>query len=158
MADRNKTITIGEAAPDFTLKDQKGKEFSLSKQKGKRVLLSFQPLAWTPICQNQMRALEEHFEILKALNTVPVGLSIDSMHSKKAWAESMGLKNLKLLADFWPHGGVAKQYGLFREQDGYSERANVIVDGQGKVAWVKVYEISQLPDLHEVIEILEKLK
>jgi peroxiredoxin len=158
MAERNKPISAGETAPDFTLKDQKGKEFTLSKQKGKRVLLSFQPLAWTPVCQNQMKALEAHFETLKTLSTVPVGLSIDSVPSKKMWAESMGLKHLKVLADFWPHGGTARLYGLFREPDGFSERANVLVDEQGKVAWVKIYEISQLPDLHEVIEVLEKLK
>ena len=158
MADRNKPITTGEAAPDFTLKDQTGKEFTLSKQKGKRVLLSFQPMAWTAVCQNQMRALEEHFGTIKALNTVPVGLSIDSVPSKKAWADSMGLKNLRLLADFWPHGAVAKLYGIFREEGGTSERANIIVDEKGKIAWIKVYEISQLPDIHEVIEVLEKLK
>jgi len=158
MADRNEPITIGEEAPDFTLKDQKGKQFTLSKQKGKRVLLSFQPLAWTAICQNQMKALEEHLDTLKALNTVPVGLSVDSVPSKKMWAQSMGLKNLKMLADFWPHGAVAKLYGLFRETDGFSERANIIVDEKGKVAWAKVYEISQLPDIHEIIETLKKLK
>jgi peroxiredoxin len=158
VADRNKAISTGETAPDFTLKDQKGKEFTLSTQKNKRVLLSFQPLAWTPLCQNQMKALEEHFAAFKALNTYPVGLSIDSVPSKKMWAESMGLKNLRLLADFWPHGAVARQYGLFREADGFSERANVIVNEKGKVAWVKVYEISQLPDIHEVIEVIEKLK
>ena len=82
MADRNKPISKGETAPDFTLNDQKGKPFTLSKQKGKRVLLSFQPLAWTPVCQNQMRA-GENFDAIKALNTVPVGLSIDSQHSKR---------------------------------------------------------------------------
>jgi peroxiredoxin len=158
MADRNKPITKGEAAPDFTLKDQNGKDFSPSKQKGKRVLLSFQPMAWTAVCQNQMLALEEHYDILKALNTIPVGLSIDSQPSKKAWAASMGLKKLKLLADFWPHGGAAKAYGLFREADGFSERANVIIDEKGKAAWVKVYDLPQLPDIHEIIDALNNLK
>jgi peroxiredoxin len=158
MANRNKPITKGEAAPDFTLKDQNGKDFILSKQKGKFVLLSFQPLAWTALCQNQMIMLEANYEKLASLNTVTVGLSVDSQPSKKAWAASMGLKKLKVLADFWPHGGVAKAYGLFREEDGHSERANVIVDENGKVAWVKVYEIGTLPDINEVIDTLKKLK
>lgn len=158
MADRNKPISKGETAPDFTLNDQKGKPFTLSKQKGKRVLLSFQPLAWTPVCQNQMRGLEENFDAIKALNTVPVGLSIDSQHSKKAWGEHTGIKNLRMLADFWPHGGVAKAYGLFREADGISERANVIIDENGKVAWVKVYDLPELPDIKKVMDALKALK
>jgi len=158
MAARNKPIGKGEAAPDFTLKDQNNKEFTLSKQKGNRVLLSFQPLAFTPVCQNQMLALEENFDRLKALNTIPIGMSVDSQPTKKAWAATMGLKKLRMLADFWPHGDVAKAYGIFREADGFSERTNIIIDENGKVAWVKVYDIPELPDIQEVISVLEKMK
>jgi peroxiredoxin len=157
MAYRNKPIGKGETAPDFTLKDQHGKDFRLSDDKGKRVLLSFHPLAWTGICTQQMKSLEENYRAFAELNTIPVGLSVDAVPTKKAWSDSMGLKQLKILADFWPHGGVAKAYGLFREHGGTSERANVIVDEKGKVAWVKVYEISQLPPIGEVIEVLKKL-
>jgi peroxiredoxin len=157
MADRDKPIATGETAPDFTLKDQDGKEFKLSEQKGKRVLLSFHPLAWTGVCTDQMKALEANFQTLTSLNTVPVGLSVDAIPAKKAWADSMGLKHLRILADFWPHGAVAKAYGLFREHGGTSERANVIIDKKGKVAWIKVYEISQLPDINEVINVLKNL-
>jgi peroxiredoxin len=157
MADRTKPITDGETAPDFTLKDQDGKDFKLADQKGKRVLLSFHPLAWTGVCTRQMKALEANFKAITALNTVPVGLSTDPVPSKKAWADNMGLKQLRILSDFWPHGAVAKAYGIFREHAGTSERANVIVDEKGKVAWVKVYEISTLPDINEVIGALKKL-
>ena len=157
MAERTKPITAGETAPDFTLKDQEGQNFKLSEQKGKRVLLSFHPLAWTGVCTAQMKALEANFKTITALNTVPVGLSVDAVPSKKAWADNMGLKQLRILSDFWPHGAVAKLYGLFREHGGTSERANVIIDEKGKVAWVKVYEISQLPDIDEVIGMLKNL-
>jgi peroxiredoxin len=158
MPDKSTPIAIGAAAPDFTLKDQNNKDFTLSKQKGKRVLLSFQPLAWTPVCQNQMLALEEHYVSFNFANAVAVGLSVDSQPSKKAWAAGMGLKQLKVLADFWPHGGVAKAYGLFREAEGFSERANVIIDEKGKVAWVKIYDLPELPDAHEIVDALKKLK
>jgi peroxiredoxin len=157
MADRIKPVSKGEVAPDFTLRDQDGKDFKLSDQKGKRVLLSFHPLAWTGVCTAQMKALEANYKTITSLNTVPVGLSVDAVPAKKAWAENMGLKQLRILSDFWPHGGVARLYGLFREHGGTSERANVIVDEKGKVAWVKVYEISQLPDIDEVINTLKKL-
>ena len=157
MAERNKPITKGEVAPDFTLKDQNGRDFKLSAQKGKRVLLSFHPLAWTGVCAQQMKNIEASAGTFASLNTVAVGISVDSVPTKQAWAKDLGLKETKVLADFWPHGGVAKLYGLFREEGGTAQRANVIVDEKGKVAWVKVYEISQLPDLDEVIGGLKKL-
>ncbi len=148
-------ITICTVAPDFTLKDQNGQNFHLADFKGKRILLSFQPLAWTPVCQNQMISLEQNYARLTKLNTVPVGLSIDSMQSKRAWAASMNLKNLRILADFWPHGAVAKLYGIFRENDGISERANIIVDENQKIAFAKSYPLSQLPDVEEITKFLE---
>jgi peroxiredoxin len=157
MADRNKPITKGETAPDFTLRDQDGQEFKLSEQKGKKVLLSFHPLAWTDFCTLQMLSVEVNYKNFTSLNTVPVGLSIDSGPTKKAWADDMKLKQLKILSDFWPHGEVAKAYGLFRERYGTTNRANVIIDEKGNVAWVKVYEILYLPDVNEVIDTLKKL-
>jgi len=102
-----------------------------------------------------MKALEAHFADITALNTIPVGISVDAVPSKKLWADAMKLKNIRILSDFWPHGGVIKQYGLFREKNGFSERANVIVGVDGKVQWVKVYEISTLPDIDEVISQLK---
>jgi len=84
-----------------------------------------------------------------------VGLSIDSVPSKKAWADAIGLKKTRILADFWPHGEVAKLYDLFREKDGFSQRANVIIDEPQIVIFVKTYPISQLPDIEEIIRFLE---
>lgn len=147
---------IGEKAPDFVLKDQNGEEFKLSEFKGKKVLLSFHPLAWTSICEKQMKALEENYEKFESLNVLPIGISVDPVPTKKAWAEHMGLKKLRILSDFWPHGGVAKLYGLFREKEGISERANVIVDEEGKVIFYKVYPIREVPNLEEIFEFLER--
>lgn len=157
MAERKSPIQKGEVAPDFILKDQNGNDFRLSEQKGKRVLLSFHPLAWTDICAKQMQSLEANQATFASLNTVAVGISVDSVPCKKAWADSLGIKGTPLLADFWPHGQVAQLYGLFRDRNGFSERANVIVDEKGKVALVKVYEIKQLPDINEIIGVLKKL-
>ncbi|NJE85917.1 peroxiredoxin [Thermococcus sp. CX2] len=148
-------VKVGDVAPDFVLKDQNGEEFRLSDFRGRRVLLSFHPLAWTNICERQMKALEEHYDELEELNVVPVGISVDSVPTKKAWAEHMSLKKLRILADFWPHGEVARKYGLFREKDGISERANVIIDENGRVAFVKVYPLGELPDLNEILAVLK---
>ncbi len=154
MAER---IKVGEIAKDFSLKDHNGKDFRLSEQKGKRVLLSFHPLAWTSVCSGQMKSLEENKAALDSLSTVAVGISVDSVPCKKAWAESLGIKNTSLLADFWPHGGVAQAYGLFRDNEGIAVRSNVLVDEKGIVAFVKAYETKQLPDMAEVIEAIKKL-
>jgi peroxiredoxin len=148
-------IKIGDIIPDFSLKDQDEKEFKMSKFRKKRILLSFHPLAWTSVCAKQMQSLEENFKTFKGLNTVPVGISVDSVPCKKAWADSLGLKNLRILSDFWPHGNVAFLLGLFIEKFGFSERANVIVDERGKVIFVRVYPIHELPDINEVIEFLK---
>ena len=147
-------MEVGEKAPDFVLKDQNGEEFRLNDFRGRKVLLSFHPLAWTGICEKQMKALEENHERFERLNVVPVGISVDSVPTKKAWAEHMGLKKLRILSDFWPHGEVAKLYGLFREKEGFSERANVLVDEEGKVVFLKVYPIREVPDLEEVFRTL----
>jgi len=156
MAERIKPISRGETAPDFTLRDQDANKFTLSDQKGKRVLLSFHPLAWTGFCTLQMLSIEVNYDNFAKLNTVPVGLSIDSLPTKEAWSKDMKLKQLKILSDFFPNGAVAKAYGLFREKHGTSNRANVIVDENGKVAWIKVYEILYLPDINEVLAVLKK--
>ena len=150
-------LKAGEMAPDFVLKDQNGEEFKLSGMRGRRVLLSFHPLAWTKVCAQQMQSLEENNETFESLNTVPVGISVDSIPTKKAWAENLGIKNVRLLSDFWPHGYVAQLYGIFIEEKGFSQRTNIIVAENGKIVFVKVYEISQLPDIQEIIRALKEL-
>ena len=157
MADSKSRLKNGDVAPDFALRDQSGKEFKLSDFRGKRVLLSFHPAAWTRVCSLQMQSLEANKDVFESLNTVAVGVSVDTIPSKRAWAKELGITSTRLLADFWPHGHIAKLYGIFREQDGISERANIILDEAGKVIFFKMYEISQLPDIQEVISFLRQL-
>lgn len=147
----------GKLAPDFVLADNQGGQVKLSDLRGKKVLLSWHPLAWTSVCTDQMRALETHFDQFEKLNTIALGLSVDSMPSKKVWAEVLSISKTKLLADFYPHGQVAKEQGLFLEELGASGRANIIIDEQGVVQWVKVYPVPELPNLDEVIEVLKSL-
>jgi len=149
-------IKIGDEAPDFILKDHNGQKIQLSSLKGENVLLSFHPLAWTKVCAEQMKSLEETVDIFEDLNTIALGMSVDTVPSKKAWADYLGIKKTKLLSDFWPHGEVAKQYSVFRNEDGFSERAAILIDQQGKVILAKVYPISQLPDIEEIVRALKE--
>ena len=149
-----KLIQRGERAKPFVLKDNRDKEIRLSDFKGKKVLLSFHPLAWTSVCAEQMKVLEANKGKFDLLNTVALGLSIDTVPSKNAWAKTLGIQHTPLLCDFWPHGKVAKAYGLFREANGFSERANIILDEKHRVIFVKVYPIAQLPDIEEIFSTL----
>lgn len=150
-------IKIGTQAPDFTLEDNKGNKVSLKDFAGRKVLLSWHPLAWTSVCTDQMRALETNREKLAALNTVALGLSIDPAASKAVWANVLSIRETPLLSDFWPHGKLAKDLGIFLEDLGISGRANILIDEKGKVVWAKEYPIGELPDMEEVLREIAKV-
>ena len=149
------SIKTGDIAPDFTLKNQNDELISLSSFKGKKVLLSFHPLAWTPVCEIQMRSLENKYRIFRELNTMAFGISVDSAPCKKEWAEYIDIDLTGLLCDFWPHGDVAKKYGLFIEKAGISGRANILIDEAGRIELIKIYEIPEIPDIEEIIRFLK---
>jgi len=102
-----------------------------------------------------MGSLEENFDRYNRLNTVALGIGVDSVPSNKAWAKSLNIERTRLLSDFWPQGEVAKLYGVFRDKDGFSERANVIIDENQVVDFAKLYPIQQLPDTEELMRVLE---
>jgi len=86
-----------------------------------------------------------------------VGISCDPTPSQKAWAETIGGLSFPLLSDFWPHGDVAKKYGVLREA-GFSERALFIVDKQGVIRYIDVHELREQPDEEVLFEELRKLR
>ena len=102
-----------------------------------------------------MVSLEEHFDQFDKLNAAALGIGVDSAPSNKAWSKSLNIERTRLLADFWPHGKVARLYGVFRDKDGFSERANILIDENQIVVFAKLYPISQLPDIEEIIKFLE---
>ncbi len=158
IMNRKNCLNAGDRAPEFSLNDHNEKEFSLSDFKGKRVLLSFHPLAWTTVCAKQMKSLEKNWKEFEDLNTVAVGINVDSVPSKKAWADSLDIKHIRLLSDFWPHGKVAKLYNIFREKEGFSERANIIINENQENEFVRIYEIGELPDINEILTFLRELE
>jgi len=151
-------LNPGNIAPDFILFDQNKNDFKLSDFKRKKVLLSFHPLAWTAVCAKQMQSLEKHQNDFKELTTIAVGINVDPVPSKKAWADSLDIKHIRLLSDFWPHGKVAKLYNIFREKEGFSERANIIINENQENEFVRIYEIGELPDINEILTFLRELE
>ncbi len=103
-----------------------------------------------------MAAFEAEKGKFASLDTQVLGVSVDSVPTKAAWAESLGLKSVLLLSDFWPHGEVAERYGMLREE-GFAERAVFIVDKEGVIRFSKVYPLGEVPDLIELLQVLGDL-
>ncbi|HVP94222.1 MAG TPA: redoxin domain-containing protein [Methanoregulaceae archaeon] len=158
LFEQGPVVKPGDTGKNFSLKDQNDKTFDLLENSGRNTILSFHPLAWTVFCAEQMTALEKNYEVFGSFNTTAVGISVDSVPCKKAWADSLSIRNTRLLSDFWPHGSVARLYGLFREANGFSERANIIVDKNQKIIFAKVYPIHSIPDFSEIIEFLKTVE
>lgn len=150
-------IKAGERFGDFVLENQEEIKVDTGRFPGKKILMSFHPLAWTSVCAKQMKALDGNYGVFTKLGAVPLGISVDTAPSKKAWAKSLAIKKLDLLSDFWPHGALAERLGLFIHKFGISQRANIILDGARKAVFVRVYPIHDLPDIKEVIDFLKKL-
>ncbi len=149
-------MKIGDTVPNFTLKDQNREEFELYDIKDKMVLLSFHPLAWTGVCAKQMQSLENAKSEFDELDVIAVGVSVDSDPTKKAWAEELGIKETQLLADFWPHGELSSTLGVFQDDKGVSKRANILVGKNKEIVFMKVYEMSTVPNLDEITDFIRK--
>lgn len=147
---------VGSPAVDFTLKDQHGKEQKLSNFRGKKVVLSFHPLAFTRVCTYQMQDLEAKKAEFDNLNAIALGLSVDPVPAKHAWAKEIGVRQTLLLSDFWPHGEVARAYGVFDEKEGFSKRTVFVIDENGTIIWKKEYPLSERPDIEEILTVLRK--
>jgi len=152
------SLSVGQSAPDFALKDQSQKEVKLSDFAGKkRVVLVFYPLDWSPVCTNEHACFVNDMRNFDTLDAEVLGVSVDSVWSHKAYAEKMGIK-YPLLADFQPRGAMAEKYGVFLPEKGISGRSIFIIDKHGKVAWLKHYDIPVVPDIKEVASALAGVK
>ena len=97
--------------------------------------------------------MDADIERFEEEDTQVLGISVDSTETNRAWAESLGVENVLLLSDFWPHGETAQAYGVLRE-GGFTERATCIVDKEGIVRFKRIYDINELPDNEELLEAL----
>ena len=151
-------LKAGDIAPDFELRSHRGGTVKLSDFRGKKnVVVAFHPLAFTPVCANQMTAYESDRSLFEDSDTVVLGLSIDAQPAKAAWAQNLGQISFDLLSDFYPHGDVARRYGVYRENDGISERAVFVVDKAGMIAWARVYAIPEQPSNTDLFDALAAL-
>lgn len=156
--DSSTDLKEGDKAPDFTLKSVGGKQVSLSDYAGKKnVALSFVPAAFTPVCSHQWPGYNiTKEEVFDKNDAVVIGVSVDNIPTLYAWTSQMGDLWFPVVSDFWPHGAVAKKYGVLRT-DGMSERAIFIIDKKGIIRSIDVHNINDLPRIEELAKSLDKL-
>jgi peroxiredoxin len=150
-------IEVGEQAPDFELKDQHGTPVRLSSFRGeKNVVLVFYPLAFSGVCTGELCALRDDFPEVTREDVELLAVSVDSTHVIRTWSEQQNF-GFTLLADFWPHGAVAKLYGVFDENLGFAKRGTFIIDKTGVVRWSVVNPVPQARDIAEYQKVLADL-
>jgi mycoredoxin-dependent peroxiredoxin len=133
----------GDTAPPFTLTDQHGQTVSLADFRDKQtVLLVFYPYAFSRVCDSELKAIQESVEDFQNERVQVLAVSCDALYSLRAYADEAGF-TFPLLADYWPHGGVARAYGVFDEERGCAVRGTFLIDTAGVVRWTVV---NGLPD------------
>jgi len=150
-------VDVGETAPDFTLKDQHGQDVTLSSFRGeKAVVLMFYPLAFTGVCTTELCAVRDDLSRFQNDEVQVLTVSVDSPPTHRIFAEKEGY-DFPLLSDFWPHGKVAQDYGVFNETAGLASRGTFVIDTAGLVRWKVENAIPDARDQAEYLRALELL-
>lgn len=151
------TVEVGSEAPDFTLKDQNNEAVTLSGFRGQRnVVVVFYPLTFTGVCQGELCSIRDDLASFQNDTVQVLAVSVDSPYAHKVWANEQGYE-FPLLADFWPHGDVAKAYGVFDDAKGVSVRGTFVIDKAGVVRWKTVNAIPDARDQSEYLKALAAL-
>lgn len=150
-------LGVGTPAPEFTLPDVGGRMVGLKDFRGKRVLLAFYPLDWSPGCSQQLDLYQHELAEFEKRGVAVIGISVDSIYSHGAWAAVRGI-SFPLLADFNPKGDVAKKYQVFRNEDGFTERALYLIDEDGIIVYSHESPfLHHVPDIYETYQAIDKL-
>jgi mycoredoxin-dependent peroxiredoxin len=139
---------IGGTAPDFELSNQFGEPVRLSSFRGQNVVLVFYPFAFSGICTGELCEIRDNLAMFEDANATVLAISVDSKFSLRAYAAQEGY-SFDLLADFWPHGGVASAYGVFDADSGMAKRGTFIIDAAGSIRYSVVNPRGQARDLQE---------
>jgi peroxiredoxin len=152
------SVKVGEIAPNFVLPSVSGEKISLHQFLGKKnVVISFVPAAWTPVCSEQWPGYNIVKDVFSETDAVLLGITVDNIPTLHAWTKQIGSVWFHVLSDFWPHGAVAKTYGVLRS-DGVAERALFVVDKEGFLRFIQVTDINKKPDPSVCALELRKLK
>lgn len=143
----------GSPAPDFTARNQHGESIRLSALRGSPVMIIFYPWAFSQICRGELAEVRDHADELSSVGARVLAVSCDAMFTLRAFAEHEGL-SFDLLSDHWPHGVVARRYGVFDEDRGCALRGSFVLDTSGMITWQVVSEIGEARQVAEMIRTL----
>jgi peroxiredoxin len=149
-------LQAGTPAPDFALQSTPDQKVSLSDFRGRPTILVFYPEDWSPVCSDQLALYQELLPEFERFNAELLAISVDGVWSHLAFAKDRNL-HFPLLADFEPKGEVARTYGVYRQQDGTSERALYVIDRDGIVRWSYVSPVGINPGADGILKALEDL-
>ena len=149
-------LGVGTPAPDFALNATPNQVLKLSELRGRPVILVFYPADWSPVCGDQVALYNEMLSEFREYGAEVVGISVDGVWCHAAFARDRKL-HFPLLADFEPKGAIARQYGVYRENDGTSERALFVLDGDGIIRWSYCSPIGVNPGADGILNALESL-
>lgn len=149
-------LPAGTPAPDFSLHATPDQLLSLAELRGRPVILAFYPADWSPVCGDQLTLYNELRAEFHRFGAELIGISVDGVWCHSAFKEARHL-HFTLLSDFEPKGGVARQYGVYREHDGTTERALFVIDAAGIIRWSYVSPVGVNPGADGILEALEQL-
>jgi peroxiredoxin len=151
-------LEIGDPAPDFTLPTHNEGELNLAWYQGrKNVVLAFYPGDWTPVCATQVPEYQKIIDRFEQGDCQLLCISVDSVPCHKAWARSLGGLSFPLMSDFYPHGEVARTYGILTDR-GYASRVVFLIDKKGIIRYIERVDLARLPDNNRLFEELARLE
>lgn len=159
--DSASVLKVGDKAPDFSLTSVGGLSMSLSKYlEKKNVVISFVPAAWTPVCSAQWPEYHKAKNMFDDNDAILLGITVDNTPTLYSWTNNMcGVDSslwFPVFSDFYPHGKVAKKYGVLRSE-GFTERALFVIDKKGIIRYIDIHDINEKPPLSELRKALEDL-
>lgn len=152
----SKILGPNTPAPDFTLRVTADQTLSLSELKGKPAIIAFYPADWSPVCGDEMSLFNEILPEFRKYSAQLLGVSVDGVWCHDAFAAHQKL-HFPLLSDFEPKGAVAKQYGVYRDKEGYCERALFVLDKDGIITWSYLSPVAENPGADGILDALEAL-
>ena len=152
-----RTLKVGDIAPDFTLPSHNEGRLNLQWYRGrKNVVLAFYPGDWTPVCTAQIPEYHTLLGRFAEMQTQVLGISVDSVPCHVAWAKSIGGLSFPLMSDYFPHGEIARLYGVLSER-GFAERVVLLVDKSGVIRYIDNVDLAKIPSTDRLFEELAKL-
>jgi peroxiredoxin len=149
-------LPAGTPAPDFILPSGPDSQVRLSDLRGKPVILVFYPADWSPVCGDELALFNEVLPEFQRHAAQLLGISVDGVWCHRAYSQDRHLR-FPLLADFEPKGAVSRAFGAYRAQDGFSERALFLIDGEGVVRWSYLSPVDVNPGVDGILAAVEQL-